>query len=162
MLVKFDSLDDSSKVWIYQSNRMFSKNEEEKVVAQIEKFITNWQAHGQDLKASYKIKYHQFIIIAVDESFNEVSGCSIDASVKLILNLEQHLNLDLTNKLNISFKDHDNINVISLLDFKNYVKQKKITENTIVFNNLIATKADFKMQWEIAAGNSWHKRFFVQ
>jgi hypothetical protein len=160
MLVDFDSLKNSSRVWVYQANREFSNNEEEEIISKIKNFIATWKVHGKDLKASYQIKYHQFIIIAVDEDFNEVSGCSIDASVNLILKLEQSLKLDLTNKLNVSFKDNNNINVVSLLDFKNFVKQHKITENTVVFNNMVATKGDFESQWEVPAIDSWHKRFF--
>ncbi len=161
MLVDFDSLEDTSRVWVYQANRAFSTSEEEEIVAKTENFITSWQVHGKDLKASYQIKYHQFIVIAVDEDYNKVSGCSIDASVNLILKLEQSLKLDLTNKLKVSFKDNNNVNVVSLLDFKNFVKQQKITENTVVFNNLVATKADFESNWEVPAINSWHKRFFA-
>jgi hypothetical protein len=160
MLVDFDSLKNSSRVWVYQANREFSNNEEEEITLKIKSFIATWKVHGKDLKASYQIKYHQFIVIAVDEDFNEVSGCSIDASVNLILKLEQSLKLDLTNKLNVSFKDNNNINVVSLLDFKNFVKQQKITENTVVFNNMVATKGDFESQWEVPAIDSWHKRFF--
>jgi len=160
MLVDFDSLKNSSRVWVYQANREFSDNEEEEIISKIKSFIATWKVHGKDLKASYQIKYHQFIVIAVDEDFNEVSGCSIDASVNLILKLEQSLKLDLTNKLNVSFKDNNNINVVSLLDFKNFVKQQKITENTVVFNNMVATKGDFESQWEVPAISSWHKRFF--
>lgn len=160
MLVDFDSLKNSSRVWVYQANREFSNNEEEEIISKIKSFIAIWKVHGKDLKASYQIKYHQFIVIAVDEDFNEVSGCSIDASVNLILKLEQSLKLDLTNKLNVSFKDNNNINVVSLLDFKNFVKQQKITENTVVFNNMVATKGDFESKWEVTAINSWHKRFF--
>lgn len=160
MFVDFDSLKNSSRVWVYQANREFSDNEEEEITSKIKSFISTWKVHGKDLKASYQIKYNQFIIIAVDEDFNEVSGCSIDASVNLILKLEQSLKLDLTNKLNVSFKDDDNINVVSLLDFKNFVKQQKITENTVVFNNMVATKGDFESKWEVPAISSWHKRFF--
>jgi hypothetical protein len=161
MLVDFDSLENSSKVWIYQANRAFSKNEEEEIVAKIENFIAIWQVHGKDLRASYQIKYHHFIIIAVDEDFNEVSGCSIDASVNLIQQLEKKFQIDLTNKLNISFKDFNNINIVSLASFKEFAKQQKVTKNTVVFNNLVTTKADFENNWEITADKSWHKRFLV-
>jgi len=156
-----DSLENSSRIWIYQANKAFSKNEEVEISSKIENFIATWKRHGDDLKASYQIKYHHFIIIAVDEGFNEVSGCSIDASVNLIQQLEKNFQIDLTNKLNISFKDFNNINIVSFASFKAFAKQQKVTKNTIVFNNLVTTKADFENNWEIAAGKSWHKRFLV-
>ncbi|VAW25395.1 hypothetical protein MNBD_BACTEROID04-1186 [hydrothermal vent metagenome] len=161
MLVNFESLSETSKIWIYQSNREFSDNELEIIKTKLDSFIENWQGHGDDLKASYQLKYNQFIILAVDEKFNEVSGCSIDASVNLIKQFEKEFMLDLTNKLNISFKDNNNINIVSLSDFQHYVKQGKINLNTIVFNNMVTSKADYINNWEVTADKSWHKRFFV-
>ncbi|WP_456460912.1 ABC transporter ATPase [Lutibacter sp.] len=161
MLINFEDLSDTSKVWIYQSNREFSDNEIEIIKKRVEDFIGSWQRHGEDLKASYQLKYNHFIILAVDEKFNEVSGCSIDASVNLIKQFEKEFKLDLTNKLNISFKVNNNINIVNLADFQQYAKQGKINLNTIVFNNMVASKADFMNNWEVIAAKSWHKRFFV-
>jgi hypothetical protein len=161
MLVNFDSLEDASKIWIYQSNREFSEKEVAEISHNLENFIGAWKRHGEDLKASYQIKYNQFIVIAVDENYNEVSGCSIDASVNLIKQFEQKFAIDLTNKLNISFKDNHNINVVSMADFQNYAKQQKITSDTVVFNNMITNKADFEQNWEVTANKSWHKRFLT-
>ncbi|HEY9168775.1 MAG TPA: ABC transporter ATPase [Lutibacter sp.] len=159
MLVNFDSLEGTSKIWIYQSNREFLENEIAEISHNLESFIGVWKRHGDDLKASYKIKYNQFIVIAVDENYNEISGCSIDALFNLMKQFEQKFAVDLTNKLNISFKDNHNINVVSMTDFQNYAKQQKITANTVVFNNMVTNKADFEQLWEVTADKSWHKRF---
>ena len=161
MLVNFESLDNSSKVWIYQAAREFSANEVEIIKNKIESFIRNWKRHGDDLKASYKIVYNQFILLAVDENYNGISGCSIDASVNLIKELEKSFELDLTNRLNISFRDGSNVNVVSMADFQKFVKEGKITAETIVFNNMVSTKAEFEKSWEVPALDSWHKRFLV-
>ncbi len=161
MLVNFDSLSATSKIWIYQSNREFSEKEVAEIKINLENFIGNWKRHGDDLKASYQIKYNQFIAIAVDENYNEVSGCSIDASVNLMKQFEQKFAVDLTNKLNISFKDNNNINVVTMANFQNYAKQQKITSNTVVFNNMVTNKADFEQNWEVTADKSWHKRFLA-
>ncbi|MEX1383981.1 ABC transporter ATPase [Lutibacter sp.] len=161
MFIKFDDLDKNARVWIYQSSRAFSNNEVEIIKGKTTNFIENWLRHGDHLKASFCIKYNQFVILAVDENFNEVSGCSIDASVNLIKSLEKDFSVDLTNKLNISFKDNSNINVVSMADFQKYAKQQKITANTIVFNNMVTSKGEFENNWEVTADKSWHKRFLV-
>lgn len=162
MLVKFENLEDDARVWVYQSSREFSDSEANEIGFKIETFISSWKRHGDDLKASYIIKYNQFIVIAVDENYNEISGCSIDASVNFIKQLEKNFSIDLTNKLNISFKDNDNINIVSMGDFQKYAKLEKITSNTIVFNNMVNTKEEFNQNWEVTADKSWHKRFLVQ
>ena len=161
MFVKYNLMPNDSRVWIYQSNREFKAEELGVLNNKIQDFIDSWKRHGDDLKASYVIKYNQFIVLLVDKCYNDVSGCSIDASVNLIQQLENHFEIDLTNKLNISFKDNANINIVSLSDFQNYAKQDKITSNTVVFNNLVTTKKEFENNWEVTADKSWHKRFLI-
>lgn len=161
MFVDFENLGGEARVWIYQSDREFSKIEIEDISLKLEEFSNNWQRHGDDLKASFYIKYNQFIVLAVDESFNSVSGCSIDVSVNLIKKIEKQFSVDLTNKLNISFRDDSNINVVSMRDFQEFAKHKKINSNTIVFNNMVNTKSDFENNWEVSADKSWHKRFLI-
>jgi hypothetical protein len=131
----------------------------ELIKKQTEDFLNSWKRHGKDLLASYTIQYDHFVILAVDEAVSDVSGCAIDASVNLIKKLENTFSIDLTNKLYISFKDSDNINIVTLAQFKDFAAQGKISGDTIVFNNLITTKEELDKDWEIKAGQSWHKRF---
>jgi hypothetical protein len=69
--------------------------------------------------------------------------------------------MDLTNRLNISFRIGSNINIVSMADFQKFVKEGKITAETIVFNNMVTTKSEFEQNWEVPVLNSWHKRFLV-
>lgn len=161
MYTEYKNLPETSRVWIYQSNRPFSAQEIEHITKKAITFIEQWTRHGEDLKASFTIKYDHFLVLAVDESFNNVSGCSIDSSVKFIKELEQELQVDLMDKLNVSFKDSSNINIVKLSDFQEYAKRQKITSDTIVFNNMVTTKYEFENQWEVPASKSWHNRFLV-
>ncbi|ARV06288.1 ABC transporter ATPase [Polaribacter sp. SA4-10] len=161
MFTEYKNLPNNSRVWIYQSDREFTKKEIEFISAKAEDFINQWTRHGDDLKGSFTIKYNQFLVLAVDESFNNVSGCSIDSSVRFIKELENELKLDLMNKMNITFKDDKNINLVKMSDFQQFAKDKKVTSETIVFNNMVGTKEDFESHWEVPAKESWHKRFLV-
>ncbi|QXP64642.1 ABC transporter ATPase [Polaribacter sp. HaHaR_3_91] len=161
MFTEYKNLPNNSRVWIYQSNREFTENEINFISEKAEDFINQWTRHGDDLKGSFTIKYNQFLVLAVDESFNNVSGCSIDSSVRFIKELENGLQLDLMDKLNVTFKDNDNINLVKLFDFQKFAEENKVTADTIVFNNMVATKEDFENNWEIPAKDSWHKRFLV-
>lgn len=161
MFTPYQNLPPNSRVWIYQSDRAFTEKEMELIALKAEGFINQWTRHGDDLKGSFTIRYHQFIILAVDESFNNVSGCSIDSSVRFIQQLENELQVDLMDKMKISFKDNSALQIVKLGDFQRLAKEKKITSETIVFNNMVTTKEDFENNWEVAATQSWHKRFFV-
>lgn len=161
MFTEYKKLPNNSRVWIYQSNREFTNSEIASISGKSEEFINSWTRHGDNLKGSFTIKYNQFLVLAVDESFNNVSGCSIDSSVRFIQQLEKELQLDLMNKMNVSFKDNEAINLVKLSDFQKFAKERKITSETIVFNNMVNTKEDFENNWEVPANQSWHKRFLV-
>jgi len=159
MLVDFNTLPDESRVWIYQSNRSFTDKEISEIKAKLNDFIENWTAHGSDLKSGYNIVYKRFIVIALDQNLNRASGCSIDASVHFMQQLEQEYQVDLLDKMNVSYKQGDFIAHKSLMDFKKMVKEKAVSKNTIVFNNLVNNIAEFKENWEVPASESWHSRF---
>ena len=159
MLVDFNTLPDESRVWIYQANRSFTDKEIEEISSKLDTFIENWTAHGGDLEAGYNIKYKRFIIIGLNQNLNKASGCSIDASVHFIQQLENDYQVDLMDKMNVSYKQGDFIAYKSLLDFKKMAKEKAVSKNTIVFNNLVTTVAEFNENWEVPASESWHSRF---
>jgi len=160
MFVEFDKMPDTSRIWIYQSNREFSSEEVNVITLNAKNFIENWTRHADDLKGSFTVVYNRFVIIAVDENFANVSGCSIDASVRFIQQIQSELNVDLLNKLHIAFKTNGDVNSVSLNDFRSFIGNDKITQDTIVFNNLVNTKADFESKWEVPAKESWHQRLF--
>ena len=161
MFTEYKNLPNNSRVWIYQSDREFTIKEIEFIAAKAEEFINSWTRHGDNLKGSFTIKYNQFLVLAVDENFNNVSGCSIDSSVRFIQELESELKLDLMDKMNITFKEGEDINLVKLHDFQRFAKERKVTQETIVFNNMVNTKEDFENNWEVPANQSWHKRFLV-
>ena len=159
MLVNFDSLTETARVWIYQANRSFSEEELVEISIALDRFVSEWTAHGSDLKAGYEIKYKRFIVIALDQDYASASGCSIDASVHFIQQLEKEYNVDLLDKMNVSYKQGAYIAYKTLQDFKKMAKDKAISKNTIVFNNLVTNKYEYVNHWEVPASESWHSRF---
>lgn len=160
MYVPFESLPPESRIWIYQSNRKFSDEEMVEIEKDLKEFLNNWSAHGAALEASYQLKYNRFIIIAVNQEVQAATGCSIDSSVAFIQNLEQRYDVDLLDKMNVTFKNGEHVAHKTLIDFKQMAKEKAVTANTIVFNNLVNTIEEWNDNWEVPAGDSWHSRFF--
>lgn len=159
MLIPFKDLPDSARIWIYQSNRKFTEEEIPALTEELEKFIHQWTVHGEDLSASFDIRYNRFIILGVDENFAATSGCSIDSSVHFIQHLQEKFKVDLLDKMNVTFKQGDYIAYKELIDFRKMVKEKAVSPKTIVFNNLVNTKAELDDYWEVPMEESWHKRF---
>ncbi len=159
MLVDFNVLPDSSKIWIYQADRSFTDQEIGEIRQELDAFIEEWTTHGSNLKAGYEIRYKRFIILALDQSEISASGCSIDASVRFIQELEKKYNVVLLDKMNVSYKQGEYVAYKPLNEFKKMAKQKAVSKNTIVFNNLVTNKGEYSEHWEVPASESWHGRF---
>lgn len=160
MYVPFENLPDESRIWIYQSNRKLSDSEILEIDTLVRAFVENWAAHGTSLQASYQIRYNRFIILAVDQNFHAATGCSIDSSVQFIQDLEKKYEIDLLDKMNVTFKLGEHIAHKPLAEFKKMAKEKAVSGNTIVFNNLVNTVGEWNEYWEVPANESWHSRFF--
>jgi hypothetical protein len=160
MYVPFENLPPESKIWIYQSNRKFTEEEWTAIESDLKTFVDSWAAHGTSLEASYLLKYNRFIILAVNQEVQMATGCSIDKSVEFIQSLENKYAVDLLDKMNVTFKLGEHIAHKPLIEFKKMAKDKAVSENTIVFNNLVNTIEEWNDNWEVPAGESWHSRFF--
>lgn len=159
MLVEFEKLPESSRVWIYQASRSFSETELIELRSELDSFLQEWTAHGQDLNAGYEIPYNRFIVIALDQSIAGATGCSIDSSVRFIQSLEAKYNIDLLDKMNVSYKQGEFVAYKTLIDFRKMAKNKSVSKNTIVFNNLVINKGEYLNNWEVPASESWHASF---
>ncbi len=159
MLAEFKDLSNTSRVWIFQCSRGLNEGEIKEIEEELGDFIKGWTAHGSDLKAGYEIRYNRFIILALDQTETSATGCSIDASVHFMQQLEKKYNVMLLDKMNVSYKQGDFVAYKSLIDFKKMAKQKAVSKKTIVFNNLVANKGEYLEHWEVPASESWHSRF---
>lgn len=160
MFVPFNTLPKHSRIWIYQSNRKLSDVEVDEISDATISFLNEWSAHGQSLEASFTIKYNRFLIIAVNQEVQAATGCSIDASVKFIQDIESKYDIVLLDKMNVTYKQGEHIAHKTLIDFKKMAKEKAVNGNTIVFNNLVNTIEEWEDFWEVPASESWHSRFF--
>ena len=159
MLVSFSTLPDTARVWIYQANRSLTADELTEIEAQLSAFLTQWTAHGADLQAGFDIQYNRFITIGLNQQQNAATGCSIDASVKFIQQLEEQYSIDLLDKMNVSYKQGEFVAYKPLNEFRKMAKNRSVSPNTIVFNNLVINKGEYKENWEVPAKDSWHNRF---
>lgn len=149
---------DNAKVWIYQSDRHFNEDEKKHIQIRIDDFIDTWESHGNMVKGTFTILYDAFVVLFVDEQGDTMCGRAQDASVKLMKELEQELELSLLDRMNQSYKEGEKAVLVKLNDFETLYNDNKINDETIVFNNTITTKKEFDTTWELPLKNSWHKQ----
>lgn len=165
MYVPFEEMPGHARIWIYQADRPLSHAEEEYALQLCQTFMSRWAAHGKDLKSSVNIYHHQFLVIAVDESHNQASGCSIDASVALVRELEQKFStsrqsLSFFDRTKVAFVYQDQVFLESLSRLKERIAEGNIQPETLTFNNLVGSKEQFEKEWVVPAKSSWLARYF--
>ena len=155
----FKELPDDARVWVYQCNRSFTEEEQKQLHTQLEEFINHWMVHGKDLLSSFELRYNRFIVIGALPDAHGVGGCSLDALAHFIQELEAQYNVTLLDRMNVSYRQGKHIAYKNLADFKKMVKEKAVSAQTIVFNNLVNTKIEYEENWEVPLEDSWHNRF---
>ena len=160
MITDFKNIPDDSRVWLYQSNRDFTDLDIKIIKNKTTLFIDNWKAHGNDLQASYLIIERRFLVIAVNEKFNPIGGCSIDFSLQLVNDISNTINLDLLDRLSVNYISENKIKSISLKDLKNKIKNRSFSPETIIFNTTVKTKKELSTDFELKISSSWLSKFF--
>ncbi|HRI21449.1 MAG TPA: hypothetical protein PLA68_10875 [Panacibacter sp.] len=145
----------ASRVWIYQSNRLFTVAEALQVEEILENFIKGWQSHGTPVKGYANVLYGQFVIIIADETVAGVSGCSTDSSVRVMKQLEEEFKVNMFDRQLLAFLVKDKIQMLPLAQLKYAVENGFINGDTMYFNNLVATKQELLEKWLIPAKESW-------
>ncbi|NEU09750.1 ABC transporter ATPase [Flavihumibacter sp. R14] len=155
------NISEHSRIWIYQSDRVFTPGETELIKERLDAFTAQWLAHGQELLAQAEIRYNQFIILGVDEQQAGATGCSIDKSVKLMLDLEKEFNISLFDRFQLAYRDGEEIRTCNREEFQELLSTGKINGDTIVFNNLVSTIKALETKWQIPMRESWHTNLFI-
>ncbi len=158
----FGTLDESAKIWIYQSNRFLSEKEVLWLNEELDRFVKDWSSHNYQLKAGFEIQENLFVILAVDESSTTASGCSIDKSVRFLQKIEKDFNIRLMDRMIFACllnPGEQKPSLFSLDELKEAFSIGTINKETIVYDNLVNTKKDFLHHWKKPLGNSWLNNF---
>jgi len=159
MKVEFDKISDESRIWIYQSNDEFTEYDIDIINKKSDIFVANWTAHNKELQASYKILNNRFLVIAVNEEFNPIGGCSIDYSLHLLKDISNTINKNLLDRLIVNYRNGSLIKTITLKDLKNNLKNGSISPETVIFNMTVSTKKELLNNFEIKLSSSWLSKF---
>ncbi len=145
----------NSRVWIYQSSRLFLLSEAFEIEKILEEFVANWQSHGDPVKGYANLFYGQFIIMMADEEATGVSGCSTDSSVRVIKAIEQQFSVQMFDRQNLAFLIKDKVQLLPLSQLPYAASNNFIAADTLYFNNTVLTKNELISNWLVPVQKSW-------
>lgn len=162
MYIPFDEIDFNARLWIYQASRDLTQQEVGTITETLKAALDGWAAHSKPLLSSGKVFHNRFVVIAVDESHELPSGCSIDKTVHWLQELSHQLGVNFFDR-SVAYLDTDGkVKTLSIQEVKQAIADEQITPSTTVFDNLVSTKAQWMKRWKVPADHTWLKRYFKQ
>lgn len=151
----FPTLTGNGRIWIYVANRQLTSDEAADINSKLAAFCTNWAAHGNQLTAEFGIFHNQLLVLGVDEEVEAASGCSIDQTSSIFKQIDRDYNLDLFNRMNLTFLNEDKIRLVQLADISQAYHTGLINDETIFLDNTISVLSDLRARWQVPFKNSW-------
>jgi hypothetical protein len=159
--IPFEELPPDARLWIFPASRPLSGEERRRVLAEADAFIDQWTAHGVPLTAGRDIRHGQFVLVGVDERAAGVSGCSIDALVRRMGQLQGALGVELIENGPVLYRHEDKIVRVPRERFAELASKGEVSLDTVVFDNTVAeVGAIAGGRWEVRAADAWHARAF--
>ncbi len=146
---------DQSRVWIYQSSRLFTLAEALSIEEMINDFVGNWTTHGAPVKGFGTLFFGHFVVLMADEEKTGVSGCSTDSSVRLIKQIELTFKVNMFERTNLAFIIDGKIQLLPLSQMAYALDKSFIKPTSLMLDNTVATKKDLEDRWIIPISQSW-------
>src|ERR1700693_499688 len=94
-LVKLENLPDDARTWVFGADKTLDAAASETLLSEVDRFLSQWHAHGAPLTVGRDWRYGRFLTVAVDQSTAGASGCSIDGLFRTLKRLEPRLGASL-------------------------------------------------------------------
>jgi hypothetical protein len=146
---------DDSRVWVYQSSRIFTISEALEIEKKLEDFAQNWKSHQIPVKGFGTMFFGQFIILMADETAAGVSGCSTDSSVRLIKEIENTYQVNMFNRTSLAFVIKEKIQLLPLSQVNYAIENGFIDADTLFIDNNVPDKISLLTRWIIPVKDSW-------
>jgi hypothetical protein len=156
-LVQIEDLPDSARTWVFGADRNLSDGATDLLLSEVDRFLSQWHAHGSPLTAARDWKYGRFLTVAVDQSTAGASGCSIDGLFRSLKAMEPRLGASLVTSGLVFYRGkRDSIETVDRERFTALSAEGKINRKTRVFDPTVTTLGEWRARFELDAAQSWH------
>lgn len=161
-IAALDGFPDTARVWVFGAERELTDAEAAMVFDAVDRFLAGWAAHGVPLRAARAWCHERFLVVAVDIESAPPTGCSVDALVTVLRNLERRLDTGLLGNEAVWYRGSDgDIRRASRRRFRALAREGEVVPDSVVFDNSITVLGELRAgRWEGPARDRWHAAFF--
>jgi len=148
-------LSPSSRIWIFQADRVLQDEEEQDLNGRLKDFVAGWKAHGIELMADAEILHSSIVVVGVDESKEPPSGCSIDKVFTLLKAWGASSGVDFFNRLLLNISYCNSAKILSKEQIQSSIESKELSAETLVFNSLATSLLELRNRTYLGLSESW-------
>ena len=155
-LVEFEDLPDSARTWVFGADRSLDQGATDLLLGEVDRFLSQWHAHGSPLTAARDWKYGRFLTIAVDQSTAGASGCSIDGLFRTLKAIEPRLGASLVTSGLVFYRGKGNSIEAVDASVHRAERRRQGQPKHRVFDPTVTTLGEWRARFELEAAQSWH------
>ncbi len=155
-----ERLPDSARLWIFGVSRPLNPAEVQSLLDRVDGFLSSWAAHGHPLAAARNWVEGRFLMVGVDDQVEPPSGCSIDALLRILAEVEREIGVEILGNAPVWYRDVEGAPVrVSRPMFKERAALGSIDGDTPVFDLTLTRVGDLRAgRFERPARDLWHAR----
>jgi hypothetical protein len=149
-----------SRVWTFVIAKPLSEAEIGQFQHAGETFVAHWTAHDKQLNGRFSIFGKRIVVVEVDESTTEASGCSIDKLTRFMKVSESMFGVELLNRMNVAYRDEGNVAVAPATEIAERLCKGELKPETVIFNTAASTDQELA-EWEQPLHKTWLRKYLA-
>ena len=155
-LVPFKALPDSARIWVFGSDVPVTGAPADTLLAEVDQYLAGWKAHGFPLKAAREWRENRFLIVGIDPTAEQASGCSIDGLFRQLQQVQKTIGAQLVGGGRVFYRDRSGTPQMTKREEFNALKHTgAIGPKTPVFDTSLTRLDDWKTKFEKPLAESW-------
>lgn len=155
-LVQFSELPDNARVWVFGSDRPLKGAIADSMLAEVDSYLDQWKAHGFPLRAAREWRDDRFLVIGIDPTVEQASGCSIDGLFRTLQQLQKTIGVQLVGGGRVFYRDDSGATQsVARDEFSSLTSTGRIGPKTPVFDTSVTKLDDWRARFERPLSESW-------
>ena len=157
-VVPFETLPDSSRVWVFGADKSIPEDGVTQLLDEVDHYLADWKAHGAPLTVAREWRDGRFLVVGVDQGTEGATGCSIDGLFRLLQDVEKKVGANLVGGGRVFYRDdHAAVQAVPRAAVEGLVNSGAITKDTVVFDTALTDLGTWRACFERRAKDSWVK-----
>ena len=155
-LVPFSDLPDNARIWVFGSDTPITGAVASSLLAEVDSYLDQWKAHGFPLRAAREWRDNRFLVIGIDPTAEQASGCSIDGLFRALQNMQKTIGAQIVGGGRVFYRDASGATQSATReDFSRLTSSGAIGPRTPVFDTSVTRLDDWRSKFEKPMSESW-------